>query len=102
MHHSVTTYLCSTNKMALFLRKWIVVLVTLCLTTLVKSDFTWVDTPAEMIVGQTYTISWTGATEGVTVYVKGSEADSSWRSYVYGSGTSSCFKYYLADSSNRL
>lgn len=68
------------------IKQWTTLIAILCLAIIAKSEFTWVDTPAEMIVGQTYTVNWTGASQGVTVYVKGSEADSAWRSYVYGSG----------------
>lgn len=67
-------------------RQVIAVLITWLFASLSSAEFSWVSTPEEMIVGQTYTISWTGAAAGVTVYVKGSELDSSWRSYVYGSG----------------
>lgn len=58
----------------------------LSLSSPVLAEFTWENVPDEMVVGQTYDISWSGALGPVTIYLKGSELAASWRSYVYGGG----------------
>ncbi|KAK5082946.1 hypothetical protein LTR05_006828 [Lithohypha guttulata] len=50
-----------------------------------------------MVVGGTYEIAWTGATGLVDLYVKKDPSQSSWRSYIYGSGNATSVNFTVSD-----
>jgi len=61
-------------------------LIVLSLTASVLAEFSWTELPAEMTIGQTYELAWTGAVDAVEIYCKKDASSSSWRAHVYGGG----------------
>lgn len=56
----------------------------LAFTNFTFAEFTYTDIPTEMTIGQTYNISWTGASGDIDMYLKKDASASSWRAYLYG------------------